>query len=123
MVAPPSVGILLSSYGAARALSACARLGHELCVVGTTAADVGMVSGAGKGKAGPPRREDTGTPGSTPKIVTRCNTLNNPRTCRKWAFYSRRVCALIPTGGEWGTLGWWRPPSYEGRRGLALQHT
>jgi hypothetical protein len=30
---------------------------------------------------------------------------------------------LIPAGGEWGTLGWWRPPSYEGRRGLVLRHT
>src|SRR5215208_4485668 len=82
-----------------------------------------MVSGAGKGNAGPPRREYTDTPGSPPKLVSLCNTLNNPRTCRKWSFYSRRCCALIPTGGEWGPLGWWRPPSYEGRRGLALRHT
>src|SRR5215217_8139327 len=67
---------------------------------------------------------DTGAPGPTPKIVPLCNTLNNPRTCREWAFSSRRACALIPAGGEWETLGWWRPPSYEGRRGLlALRHT
>jgi hypothetical protein len=57
---------------------------------------------AGKRKAGPPWRGGYRQARLNNKIVTHCNTMINLCICRKGAFSSQRVCALIP---PWRGMG------------------